>query len=107
MAYKRVTKKTGPISRRSVTYSTNGPSTYSHSTTGNGVTYTSTSKGGKYYTTRTQRFANGFVERKRIMSSSPKKIAKPRRKSKASVESNGLGMLMLIVFGVIAVAIFG
>jgi hypothetical protein len=41
------------------------------------------------------------------MSSSPKKIAKPRRKSKASVESNGLGMLMLIVFGVIAVAIFG
>ena len=94
MAYKRTTKKTGPISRRSVTHSTSGPSTYSHSTTSNGVTYTSTSKGGKYYMTRTQRFANGYVERKRIMSSSTKRGSRSNKDS-------GLGGGGILILGII------
>lgn len=95
MAYKRTTKKTGKYTRSSVTYNTNGPSTYSNSVKGNGgVTYTSTSKGGKYYTTRTQRFANGYVERKRISSSSPRKRAGSNKNS----ELSGTGIIVIGIF---------
>lgn len=93
MAYKRKTTKTGKNTRSSVTYNTNGPTTFSHSNNaGGGVAYTSTSKGGKYYTTRTQRFANGYVERKRISSSSPKRRAN---------SDSGLGAVGIIGFVVI------
>lgn len=96
MAYKRSTTKTGPNSRRSVTYNTNGPTTVSTSSTANGVTYTSTSKGGKYYMTRTQKFAGGYVDRKRIMSSSPKKTSTKRRKGDDKVGVFGVVLLFFI-----------
>lgn len=99
MAYKRTTQKTGPNTRRSVTHSRKGPSTFSHSNTSNGVTYTSTSKGGKYYMTRTQRFADGYVERKRIMSSSPKKATLSRKRRSKNSSEGGIGWL--VVFGII------
>lgn len=108
MGYKRTTKKTGPNTRKSVTYNHRGPSTYSHSNTSGGVTYTHTSKGGKYYTTRTQRFADGFVERKRITSSSPKKVARPRKRaSKSGSFSGGVILVGLIVFFGLLVLIGG
>ena len=101
MAYKRKTTKTGPISRRSVTYNTNGPTTISHSTTSNGVTYTSTTKGGKSYMTRTQKFANGYVERKRIMSSSSKKgrPAKAKPPSAGGILLIGILVILGLIFG--------
>jgi hypothetical protein len=105
MAYKRRTTKTGKNSRRSVTYNTNGPTTFSHSNNaGGGVTYTHTSKGGKYYTTRTQRGLDGYVTRQRVSSSSPKKAPSRRRQSNSN--DNGFGAVGLIVFGVIVLISF-
>lgn len=106
MAYKRKTTKTGTGSRRSITLNTNGPTTFSNSTKAGNVTYTHTSKGGKYYTTQTIRRADGFVERKRIYSSAPKKAAsKPfwgskSKTTKKSAKSNDESFwTVLVVFG--------
>jgi hypothetical protein len=107
MAFKRKTKKTGTNSRSSVTYNTGGPSTFSSSNSANGVTYTTTSKGGKYYTTRTQRSADGYIERKRIMSSVQKskpgsQKSKPRskrRREDSSFSGNGLVFFVAFVMG--------
>ena len=113
MAYKRKTTKTGANSRRSMTLNTNGPTTFSNSTKAGNVTYTHTSKGGKYYTTQTIRRADGFVERKRIYSSAPKKPSKPlwgSSKKKTNSKNGGESLVvLLIVFGVLAIlgAIFG
>lgn len=103
MGYKRTTKKTGPNTRKSVTYNHRGPTTISNSSTSGGVTYTHSSRGGKYYTTRTQRFADGYVERKRIMSSSPKKAASPRKRTR-TVKSGSSGggaiwLALIVIFG--------
>ena len=106
MAYKRTTQKTGTNTRRSVTHSRKGPSTISHSHKSGSVTYTTTTKGSKSYMTRTQRFADGYVERKRVMSSSQKRKAKPksRRRNKSSSDSFGMGWLVL--FGIVCLLSF-
>ena len=69
MAYKRKTTKTGPNSRRSTTYNTNGSTTFSNSTTHAGTTYTNKSKNGKYTITRTTRNADGSVSREQVYNS--------------------------------------
>jgi len=107
MAYKRKTTKTGPNTRKSTTYSTNGPSTYSTSNKSGNTTYTYTSKDSKSYMTRTQKFAGGFVERKRIMSSSPKKTSVSRRKTKSEERLGTLGLIAAVVIVFIAIAFGG
>ncbi len=100
MAFKRTTRKTSKYTRSSVTQNTNGPNTFSHSAKNGFVTTTSTMKGGKSYTTQTTRLGNGFVQRKRISSSSN---ARPRRSRKSS--NTPAGNFLLIA--VIAIFIFG
>jgi hypothetical protein len=98
MAYKRKTTKTGPKSRSSTTYNTNGPSTYSNSTTHAGTTITRTSKGGKYHTTQTIRRPDGTVERKRIQNSA----------KSSNQTGDGFGtVLLLVVVGTILSFLFG
>jgi hypothetical protein len=94
VAYKRKTTKTGPNSRSSTTTNTKGPSTFSNSTTHNGVTNTQTSKNGKYYTTQTVRKPDGSVERKRIQSS----------QRKADQSGDGFGGVLILIVGLV---IFG
>jgi hypothetical protein len=111
MAFKRKSRKTGPISRRTTTYNDKtGKFTDSTSVSGSGNTrYTTTSQGGKTYTTRTTRFANGFVERKRISSSASKKNTKPASKSKRkpqSAASKKLETVLMVVFALIFFVVF-
>lgn len=96
MAYKRTTKKTGRNTRSSVTYSTNGPTTYSSSSSHAGTTYTHTSRDGKYYTTRTERTPEGFVTRKRIYSSTSK-----AKKEKVQ-PLNAFGVLIFLIIVIIS-----
>jgi len=87
MAYKRKTRKTGQITRSTVTQNTKGPTTFSHSTSTPTATYTHTSKGGKTYTTRTDKLGNGLIERKRIYSSNSKKPLKTNAQFKKGMKS--------------------
>jgi hypothetical protein len=98
MAYKRTTKKTGPRSRKSVTFNTTGPTTYSSSSTHAGETYTHTSKNGKYYTTRTTRTPSGYVQRERVSSSSPRKTNYSSQNTKSS-GGNLVVFLIIIALG--------
>jgi hypothetical protein len=95
MAYKRNSKKTGPNTRKTTTISTKGPNTISNSMKSGNVTYTTTTKGGKSYTTQTIRGAGGFVERKRIGSNSP-------RKKNSAQEPSAALIIFIIVCGAIA-----
>ena len=101
MAYKRTTRKFGS-GRVSTTQSTTGPSTYSISTKAGGTTRTTTQKGNKSYVTETIRDGNGWVSKKRIYSSHPRK-KKEKEPTKLEAMSDflfiaGFGILGLIVF---------
>jgi cobalamin biosynthesis Mg chelatase CobN len=88
MAFKRTSKKTGPNSRRTTTYNTNGSTTQSNSVKSGSVTYTNTTKGGKSYTTQTVKGAGGYVSRKRIGSNSTKK---------SKTDDSAIGLIAVLV----------
>jgi hypothetical protein len=106
MAYKRKTRKTGKISRSTVTHNTKGPTTFSHSTSTPTSTYTHTSKGGKTYTTRTDKLGNGFIERKRIYSSNPKRVKLNLKKAAKSGMPPLLDILAFIALCALLVILF-
>jgi hypothetical protein len=96
-SYKRTSKNVSKNVRKTRTQSSTGSYTNSTSVkTGTGRTTYTQKSNGQSYTTVTTKFGNGFVERRRISSYSPKK-------SRQRKESSGLGALLMIT--IIAVGV--
>lgn len=100
MAYKRTSKKSGSF-KHTTTINTNGPTTRSVSHTSNGNTTTYTTKGNKSWTTQTIRSPSGWVERRRIGSSNPRKP----KKVKNPIDDFFGNVGMIIGFAIIIISI--
>jgi hypothetical protein len=113
MAYKRTTRKTGKNSRSTTTHNTEGPTTYSHSSSQPNVRYTQTSRDGKYYTTVTEKSPSGYVRRYKLGGKSRSVLAHEKRMQKniekavKDVIKNGLGPIdKLLILGVFAAIVY-
>jgi hypothetical protein len=99
MAYKRTSKKTGTNSRRTTTMNSSGAQKITNSVKSGNTTTSYTTNGGKSYMTQTTRSADGFIARRRIGSTSPKR----GKRSKKDDAGAGMGIIIILcIIGVIA-----